>query len=248
MDLGELSSIGGFFALRRRGDETSGAPSPGTVTSDGPGAPLAGLYAGDDRPLTLRVDAVEGRLGAPERRIAVSIAHLGLAARLWSIALGSAALFGELPALDAEQLYWAPDRSTPDDLWLRTPNPSDGLQTLPGTAAQIHATVQAAHLVPLAEAFRRDTSVSRGLLWGNAGSALAGAGRQLDAWARREGRGEVAERAAALVRELLRDPELAGTVREPGLRRATCCLYYRVPGGGLCGDCVFDHPPARVVR
>ncbi|WP_350325223.1 (2Fe-2S)-binding protein [Streptomyces katrae] len=39
---------------------------------------------------------------------------------------------------------------------------------------------------------------------------------------------------------------LAGTgsfVHEPGLGvafvRRSCCLYYRVPGGGLCGDCVL---------
>ncbi|MFV2120727.1 (2Fe-2S)-binding protein, partial [Streptomyces sp. Act-28] len=39
------------------------------------------------------------------------------------------------------------------------------------------------------------------------------------------------------------DPDLAGTLRGPALRRRTCCLYYRCPGGGLCGDCVFDAPP-----
>jgi ferric iron reductase protein FhuF len=22
-------------------------------------------------------------------------------------------------------------------------------------------------------------------------------------------------------------------------RRSTCCLYYKVPGGGYCGDCVL---------
>ncbi|WP_435888986.1 (2Fe-2S)-binding protein [Streptomyces niveus] len=27
--------------------------------------------------------------------------------------------------------------------------------------------------------------------------------------------------------------------------RACCCLYYRCPSGGLCGDCVFDRPPSR---
>jgi len=23
--------------------------------------------------------------------------------------------------------------------------------------------------------------------------------------------------------------------------RASCCLFYRIPGGGLCGDCVLAH-------
>jgi ferric iron reductase protein FhuF len=34
--------------------------------------------------------------------------------------------------------------------------------------------------------------------------------------------------------------ELLGNGRA---RRRTCCLFYEVPGAGLCGDCVFDHPP-----
>ncbi|MFE3020050.1 (2Fe-2S)-binding protein [Streptomyces sp. NPDC059256] len=248
MDLGELSSIGGFFALRTFDASTSGAHGVPTSAPEGPGTPLARLYAGDDHLLAGRVDTVERALRTPERRIAVSIAQLGLAARLWSIAVGSAALFGELPVLDPDQLYWAPDRGTPDDLWLHTPSAPATVRTVPGTPALIQATVRVAHLEPLADAICRDTSVARGLLWGNAGSALAGAGRQLDTWARNAGRIDVAERAAVLVRELLREPPLVGTVRGPALRRATCCLYYRVPGGGLCGDCVFDHPPARAVR
>ena len=30
-----------------------------------------------------------------------------------------------------------------------------------------------------------------------------------------------------------------------GFRRRSCCLYYRVPGGGLCGDCVLGPLAAR---
>ncbi|MGB3523980.1 MAG: (2Fe-2S)-binding protein, partial [Mycobacterium sp.] len=26
-------------------------------------------------------------------------------------------------------------------------------------------------------------------------------------------------------------------------RRASCCLFYRTPGGGLCGDCALTHKP-----
>ncbi|MDF9808331.1 hypothetical protein M2436_006878 [Streptomyces sp. HB372] len=87
MDLVLLASVGGFFALRT-------TPVPG-----GGHRPLEQLYAGDDGPLAARVDKVAARLAAPERRVAASIAHLGLAARLWSLALGPAALFGRIPAL-----------------------------------------------------------------------------------------------------------------------------------------------------
>lgn len=224
--LAETASVGGFFALR------AGEPEPGH-------RPLADVYAGENSLLTVRVDAVAAGLRAPERRVAASVAHLGLAARLWSVALGGAALHGRLPDLDPALLYWDPARSAPDDLVLRE------VRGLPGDAVTVRETVQARHLVPLAEALRRDTRVSPRLLWGNAGSALAGAVRELGAWSRRTGRPEAAERAVSLADALFAGPGLAGTVQGPALRRRTCCLYYRCPSGGLCGDCVFDRPPGR---
>ncbi|WP_432061570.1 (2Fe-2S)-binding protein [Streptomyces sp. S1] len=226
MDLVESGSVGGFFALRTTPPETGGAHLP-----------LARIYAGEDGPLTARVDRVAARLGAPERRVGASVAHLGLAARLWSTALGPAALYGRFPYTDPAELYWDGALTSPDDLWWA------GSATRPGTAADLRAAVQEAHLVPLHAALRRDGRISPRLLWGNAGSALAGALRELTRWARAHGRPDAADRAAALVAELLDHPDLAGTVRGPRLRRASCCLYYRCPGGGLCGDCVFDHAP-----
>ncbi|WP_030219961.1 (2Fe-2S)-binding protein [Streptomyces bikiniensis] len=226
MDLVESGSVGGFFALRTAPPETGGAHLP-----------LARIYAGEDGPLTARVDRVAARLGAPERRVGASVAHLGLAARLWSTALGPAALYGRFPGLDPAELSWDGALTSPDDLWWA------GSATRPATAADLRAAVQEAHLVPLHAALRRDGRISPRLLWGNAGSALAGALRELTRWARAHGRPDAADRAAALVAELLDHPDLAGTVRGPRLRRASCCLHYRCPGGGLCGDCVFDHAP-----
>lgn len=106
MDLAQLASVGGFFALRT------------TPVPDGGHRPLERLYAGENAPLAARVDRVAERLRAPERRVAASIAHLGLAARLWSIALGPAALFGRIPALAPGDLHWDPASTSPDDLWL----------------------------------------------------------------------------------------------------------------------------------
>ncbi|MFE9740436.1 (2Fe-2S)-binding protein [Streptomyces sp. NPDC006477] len=226
MDLVESGSVGGFFALRTSAPESGGAHRP-----------LARLYAGEDGPLHARVDRVAARLGAPERRVGASVAHLGLAARLWSIALGPAALHGRFPDLAPAELYWDGALTSPDDLWWA------GSATRPGTVDELRAAIIEAHLVPLHAALRRDGRVSPRLLWGNAGSALAGALRELTRWAHAHGRPDVAERAAALVSGLLGHPDLAGTVRGPRLRRASCCLYYRCPGGGLCGDCVFDHAP-----
>ncbi|WP_434599400.1 (2Fe-2S)-binding protein [Streptomyces sp. A5-4] len=228
MDLAEVASVGGFFALR-------------TEAPDGAHVPLARIYAGEDAPLAFRVEKVAGRLQAPERRVAASIAHLGLAARLWSVALGPAALYGEFLDLPAFDLHWDADLSSPDDLWLAAP------RTLPGTADRIREVVQTGHLVPLADALRKGGAISPALLWGNAGSALAGAARELHTWARKNGRPEVGERALRLAAELLRHPDLrsTGTLRGAAFRRRSCCLYYRCPSGGLCGDCVFGRPPSR---
>ncbi|GGR53101.1 IucA/IucC family C-terminal-domain containing protein [Streptomyces roseolus] len=221
--------LGGFFVLRT-------VPPP----AGGDHRPLARLYDGDaasDGPLHARVDQVAARLRAPERRVAASVAHLGLAARLWSTALGPAALCGRFPALDPAELRWDPALTAPDDLWW------SGADTRPATVDALREAVQTAHLVPLHAALARDGRISPRLLWGNAASALAGALRELIRWSRLHDRPEAADRAAALVQGLLDHPDLVGTLRGPALRRTTCCLYYRSASGGLCGDCVFDHAP-----
>ncbi|QNE73593.1 ferric iron reductase [Streptomyces finlayi] len=235
MDRTEASGPGGFFALRT-------TPVPG-----GSHLPLARLYAGHLAPLTARVDTVAGRLRTPERRVAASLAHLALAARLWSVALGPAALTGRLPDLSPDRLLWDPAHSVPDDLWLSDAEPAENSGTPEGTARRIREIVQAGHLAPLAEALRAEGTISARLLWGNAGSALAGAVRELVAWARTQGRPDVAARARALAAELFDHPDLSstGTPHGPAFRRRSCCLYYRCPDGGLCGDCVFDRRPAR---
>ncbi|WP_262386745.1 (2Fe-2S)-binding protein [Streptomyces sp. TRM49041] len=229
---------GAYTPLARAYTHPSAPPS---TPEGGPRAadpPVAGPWP-DDRmsPLSARVVRVGERLRVPEYRVAASIAQLGLAARLWSVTLGAAALYGVFPEVTPASLRWDPALSTPDDLWWA------GSATRPGTPEALREVVQYGHLVPLGEALRAAGPVSARLLWGNAGSALGGAVRELTSWARSHGRPDVAERAAALAAALLDHPDLSGTLQLPTLRRRTCCLYYRCPGGGLCGDCVFDRPP-----
>ncbi|MFC8079767.1 (2Fe-2S)-binding protein [Streptomyces sp. NPDC057307] len=260
MDLAEVGSVGGFFALRT--EAVAGHVDPGAHGGAYDSyVPFAEIYAGDIAPLSARVDTVAGKLGAPERRVAVSVAQLGLAARLWSVALGSAALHGEVPDLDPARLYWDHRRTSPDDLLLPEPRafPASGGTTASGgrtasggttataLADAVREVVQYRHLVPLATALRADGSVSPRLLWGNAGSALAGAVRELRGWSRRVGRPEAGERADAIGAALFTHPDLrtTGVSRDGSFRRRSCCLYYRCPSGGLCGDCVFDRPPPR---
>jgi hypothetical protein len=231
-DLAALRPLGGFFVLR-----TTGARRPPLPT-------LAQVYGSapsdvHEDPVCFRVRKVADTLRAPEIRIAASVAHQGLAARLWSVALGCAALYGRLPDLDPRLLRWDPDGSAPDDLWLSEVRP------IPGDAATVADAVLRGHLEPLTAALRTRYRLAAGLLWGNAASALAGAARQLDHWGRTHGRGDAGVRARSLTAELLAHPLLAGTGTLAGtaFRRRSCCLYYRVPGGGVCGDCCFTRPP-----
>ncbi|MGW5610553.1 (2Fe-2S)-binding protein [Streptomyces sp. NPDC003753] len=228
-DLSALGALGGFFVLR------TGAPPRGALPT------LAQAYAseppeGGADPLAERIRKVAHGLRAPEPRVAASLAHQGLAARIWSVALGSAALYGRVPDLDPRLLRWDPEGGVPDDLWLSEVRP------LP--VASLDTVVREGHLAPLMAVLSARHGVSARLLWGNAGSALAGTVRMIDRWARETGRTDVGERARSLAAGLFAHPDLSGTL-DPAGRRRSCCLYYRLPAGGLCGDCCFDRPPGR---
>ncbi|MER7837121.1 (2Fe-2S)-binding protein [Streptomyces sp. NPDC096040] len=246
-DLAALRPLGGFFVLRTL-RSAAGEPAAARVAEL---PSLAKAYRkvtsdvyGDI--LTFRVGLVADRLRNPELRVAASIAHQALAARLWSVALGCAARYDGLPDLDPRLLRWDAGATAPDDLWLTEVRP------LPAGAgpATLADVVVHGHLEPLAEALRARYGVATGLLWGNAGSALAGAARELDRWARADGRTEVADRTRTLVDALFAHPLLSpsGIRTGPAFRRRSCCLYYRVPGGGVCGDCCFTQPPGSSPR
>lgn len=236
-DLTALHALGGFFVLR------TGEPPDGRLPTLAHAytARPAGENGGHDEvyadPVIFRARKVADSMRAPERRVAVSVAHQGLTARLWAVALGSAALYDHVPDLSPGLLRWNPDGGAPDDLWLTK------VRALPAEA--IGEVVLEGHLLPLAGVLRERLRMSERLLWGNAGSALMGAVRQLDRWARTHGRTDVGDRARGLAAELFAHSALSDTLDPATLRRRSCCLYYRAPGGGLCGDCCFDRPPRR---
>ncbi|MEU3984175.1 (2Fe-2S)-binding protein [Streptomyces sp. NPDC026672] len=192
-----------------------------------------------DTSLTLRVETVGRRLRTTEPRVAASVAQQALAARLWSVALGCAAIYGGVPDLDPRLLRWDASAATPDDLWLTEVRP------LPGDAATLADIVLHAHLEPLGRLLHERHGVAPGLLRGNAASALAAAAGELARRTGGDGREDVARRARVLTADLFTHPLLAGTGTFTGsvFRRRSCCLYYRVPGGGVCGDCCFTRPP-----
>lgn len=219
-DLAALTPLGGFFVLRTGGAARGPLPTLAQVYENRPSE----VYGNS---ITFRVEKVAAALRAPELRIAASIFQQGLAARLWSVTLGCAVSYGRVPDLDPGSLHWDPGASAPDDLWLSQVRPR------PADAATLVDVVLRGHLEPLAAALRAHYRIAPGLLWGNAASALTGTARQLGAAAR------------PLTVALLAHPLLSGTGTLTGtaFRRRSCCLYYRVPGGGTCGDCCFTRPP-----
>lgn len=214
---------------------------PGSVT-------LAELYA-DDSALARMVDDVARRMGVDEFRTAASTFALGFAARLWSITVGAAVMHCALPDLDPSVLRWATTGTGPA-LVLGRPTywtPSDGGaggEVTTSVAELITGIVLNRHLEPLRRSLARIGGFSTPLMWGNAASTLLSSARMIDQHRGHIGKGP----ATDLATRILTDPRLSDAVVRDGSgghRRRSCCLYYRVPGAGLCGDCALDTVPRR---
>lgn len=181
------------------------------------------------------VEATRRRLAHPERRVAASIFQQGFAARLLSPQLGAIALYGCLPDLapghtvwrlcDGYRLALAVSRTRG---WHATP---DALVTY------LLDSSFRGHLLPLERALYPIAKLPDDLLRGNVAAVVVSGLRLLaprlgDAWQH-------------LARVALDHPYLRrqGTLADGGdFVRRSCCLYYRVPGGGLCGDCPLGRP------
>jgi ferric iron reductase protein FhuF len=207
--------------------DRAGTGNPLLGIGTGTGTPGTALIA-DARPL---VDAVGAGLGHPERRVAASLTVLGYAARLVGPTLAVLLRDGILLDADPARVHHAYAPGT--GFALTMPDPA-GWAPVP--LRDWGGTVVDAHLAPVIEAVRAAVPVAAGLLWGNVASGLTGA---LAALA-----GAVPLAAcheAGLV--LLDHGPLRGSgqldVRAGRLRfrRRSCCLFYRLPGGGTCGDC-----------
>jgi hypothetical protein len=228
----QLAAVGPYFAIDA---EDGGEPGAGF-------RPLRELYAtGPGSFLSRRIADVARQLGTREERVAGSIVQLGLAARLWSVALGSVALGAGIPDLHPDRVRWRmPAQGGP--LELRVPH-------LKRPGDDLYRAVVVGNLAPLNAAVRAVAPVAERLLWGNAASALAGTLRVLHGRLAAD-RPQGCRAAEAAARELLDRTPLRGTGElsasaPPSFRRSSCCLYYRLPDGGLCGDCVFTSPPHR---
>jgi cobalamin transport system ATP-binding protein len=219
----ELAKISPYFAV-------------GTGPYDDGWRPVAQLYT-DTPLLDALIAGTAARMHTAERRVAASTFFLGFAARLWSIGLGAVAGHRMLPDLNAQQLLF---RHSAGRMQLHIAHPvcqqGDDLEPL------LADMVIEQHMSPLTAALRRHGPISTRLLRGNAVSALLGAARVFD----REATGG---RGWQLARRLCADQRLSDALVFDGdnYRRTSCCLYYRAPGGSLCGDCVLTSAPRRVV-
>lgn len=217
--LAELCEVSSYFTV-------------GTGPLDDGWQPLQQLYT-DAALLDGIIGRVQERIDASERRVAVSTFFLGISARLWSIGLGALAGHRLLLDLAAEQLLF---RETEGQIQLHVEHPVawQGDDLVPMLADMVLGS----HLAPLTTALRRLGPISEKLLWGNAASALLSAARTFDRDAKTGPGWQLACR-------LRSDERLTETILfdKYGHRRTSCCLYYRTPGGGLCGDCALTKKP-----
>ena len=228
--LADLAGIGPFFAV-------------GTGALPGEGWVPVGVLGDPAGPLAGRIEAVGVALRS-DGRIAASIAFQGIAAQVVAPLFAAVAVHGVLPdargAGVARTLHWRPAGGGP---WLWWPA---GGRAEPCPDPAVLGALLTTLLAPVVAAVRARAAVAERVLWGNVASSVASA-RQLVAAARPA----ATARAAALARHLLTTAPLAATavLRGPAppdvdwtFRRRSCCLYYRVPDGGMCGDCVLRRP------
>lgn len=179
----------------------------------------------DPDALAARVQKVRSALmgnGEPETRVAASVAHLGLVARLIAPMIGAAAL-GEPVSWSLADLAWQDQLGGPYPLAVSaadTPGPP-AVEAITGAFGPF--------------------GVSPKVLWGNVGSAANSAAQQVG-----RVRPDLAELARQAADAVLSDPRVdGGALRSgPAFRRSSCCLIYQLAGdrAACCGDCVLIAP------
>lgn len=200
-------------------------------------APLSPEQLYEPERLRSVLAAVADRIGTEEDRVAASTLQYGLAARCWSLIFGS--WQGGRLVLDLRGLGYVPTAADSIELTLIDRAAWDyGSATAEETADRMVQTI-VAQLDGLHTALRTVTRVADGLLWGNAASSLVSA-------ARTAGAGRDDGRLGDIVSSILRRaPFVDRLIDVPtrGIRRRSCCLWYRTAEKSHCGDCPL--PPRR---
>ncbi|WP_260636995.1 (2Fe-2S)-binding protein [Streptomyces angustmyceticus] len=238
----QVAALGPFFAF-----ETHAADSQ-------PAAPwrtLREVAREESGVLRERVGAVRASLaarggrpaGAVELRVAASVAHLGLVARVLSPVLGLTALYGPPQPPTLDDLRWHSGLGGAFALSLPRETVT-GTDTGGARAAEELLDGPVRELTDAFAAF----SVSRRVLWGNVASAVHGAAAGIASAAPAPARPAHAAALLFLHHPRLRDAHTLDDA--PGspntrFRRRSCCLIYRAApdaAGATCGDCVLVRP------
>lgn len=253
----EIAALGPFFAFTPYPPEGSpaktapppgagGAPPEADTGAVVPATPGGGPWQPLDAPaVAARVTAVRRHLAAAsgrppesvEVRVAASVAHLGLAARLLSPEAAAAVLHGRLFSHPLPAVRWQPALGGPPPLAL--PDSAVPEESAVPLAERFARRLAYGPLAELAAAHGR-FGVSPHILLGNTASALNGAAAMIAA-----ARPELAARTRAFASAVLdREPLRAQADRSAGggFRRRSCCLVYRAAPdrrGALCGDCAL---------
>jgi FhuF 2Fe-2S C-terminal domain len=234
LDAGNVPSLGPFFDVQRH--ESGAEPiAPwrsmaelldAAVLRDRVGQVRAALAQAGQRP----IDEVE-------LRVAASVMHLGLVARLVSPVLAEAALSGRPVPPGLSDWWWQPQVTGTFPMSLpagRGPGADQAtvaaIELLDGPVANL-TTIVSDHF-----------GVSRRVLWGNVASAL-NATRGLIAATGPDAAGRI----DLIVNSMRKQPGLTGedAAFGPDFRRRSCCLIYRLAPDrvdAVCGDCVLRRP------
>jgi hypothetical protein len=222
-----LAGLGPFFSVDAHANHA--IPQP-------PWAPIPTLTAPGERTLAGRVGRVRSALAAGgqreaaeiELRVAASVTHLGLVARLIAPALASTAFGFGIPWTDSRQVWWQDQLGGPFPLSV----PEDA-RTDP-----VADFLECTGVASITEEVGRRYRLSSHVVWGNVASALNSAARLFGA-----SRPDLAEAVGAAADSVLADARVTGGALRSGgdFQRHSCCLIYRIAGdrSAICGDCVL---------
>ena len=223
--LAAAAGLGLFFRLADLTEEPVGWQTANVLYSTGGG------------PLDEILEVVRVTKGQCEARAAASVFFQGYAARLLSPQLACIATNGCLPRMPADRLRWRRPDGEMIQLGLTPGGGSEG--TTEGLIAQLVSDSSEEHLQPLARALRSRVRIAEQILRDNAASALVNGLLLLSG---HFGPGWKDLAACALAQPYLRG---CGSLPDTGpvLVRRSCCLIYRVPPHGKCGDCALEYRP-----
>jgi ferric iron reductase protein FhuF len=184
------------------------------------------------------VDAVGGWSGTSERRVAVSLVVLGYAARLVGPTIAVMVRDGILLDVRPSQVRYS---FLPESGFALTlPQPAGWRATPTVLRQRWRDDVIDDHLQTLVDALQTVAPAATGMLWGNVASGIAGALRSMT-----QAGVTAASDGDAVGSALLGHGPLHGsgnlTVHNGELQfvRRSCCLFYRLDGGGMCADCAL---------